>query len=81
LLWQVDSLDEYIHFVALFARQAVNDGRKCIYLRFAGHEPLLKNAEGKTIATIDPSPGFDSFSRKVHEIIKDSGEQSCFVFV
>ena len=80
VVWQVDSLDEYIHFVALFARQAVNDGRKCIYLRFAGHEPLLKNAEGITIATIDPSPGFDSFSRKVHEIIKDSGEQSCFVF-
>jgi len=37
VVWQVDHLDEYKYFAEPFANQAINDWRKCIYLRFAPH--------------------------------------------
>ncbi|MFA7178477.1 MAG: PEP/pyruvate-binding domain-containing protein [Dehalococcoidales bacterium] len=80
VVWQVDSLDEYSRFAVLFARQSVLSGGKCIYLRFAGHEAILKPTDGVEINLLDPAEGFDSFSHKVHDIIEDRGGGSSFIF-
>ena len=37
VVWQVDRLDDYSHFAEPFARQAIRDGRRTIYFRFAPH--------------------------------------------
>ena len=33
-------------FAEPFARQAVEDGRRVIYIRFAQHEPVLRDLSG-----------------------------------
>lgn len=80
VVWQVDCLDDYLHFVRPFAEQAIADGRRLVYLRFAEHEPVLQPREGIETITLDPAPGFDSFSGEVHNIIADRGKEVFYVF-
>ncbi len=80
VVWQVDSLKEYARFAVSFVSQSIADGLKCIYLRFASHEPILEPREGLTIINVDPSPGFDYFSADVHRIIDTTGTKICYVF-
>ena len=46
VVWQVDDLDDYLHLVRPFAERAMADGRKCVYIRFAPHEPVLEPRGG-----------------------------------
>jgi pyruvate, water dikinase len=80
VVWQTEDLKEYIHFAGSFIDQSINDGLKCIYLRFASHEPVLEPRRGMEIIEVDPSPGFDYFSSAVHHIIEKNGEEVCYVF-
>lgn len=80
VVWQVDSLDDYAYFAAPFADQAIRDGRRCVYVRFAPHEPLFQPRPGLEILSVDPSPGFDSFSSEVHRIVEERGREVCYVF-
>jgi hypothetical protein len=80
VVWQVDSLNDYIHFAESFVTQSIKDGFKCIYIKFADHTPVLKPRSGLTIINVDPSPGFDFFSTAVHRIIDENGNKVCYVF-
>ena len=80
VVWQVDDLDDYLHFARPFARQAVSDGRACVYIRFAPHKPVLELCPGLEIVELDPSPGFDYFSGEVHRIIEERGKEVFYVF-
>jgi hypothetical protein len=80
VVWQVDSLEDYIYFVRPFVEQAVGDGRVCIYLRFAPHPPLLQARAGLEIVEVDPSPGFDYFAGEVQHIIQERGRYVFYVF-
>jgi hypothetical protein len=80
VVWQVDTLEDYRHFARPFADEAVAQGRKLIYLRFAPHEPVLAPMHGLEILELDPSPGFDSFTREVHRIIETRGRRAFYVF-
>jgi pyruvate, water dikinase len=80
VVWQVDSLDDYIYFVQPFINQSLKDGLKCAYLRFASHKPVLRPQKGLKIIELDPSPGFDYFSTAVHRIIEENGKDVCYVF-
>jgi pyruvate,water dikinase len=80
VVWQVDGLDDYLHFVRPFAEQALADGRRLVYLRFAEHEPVLEPRGGLETIVLDPSPGFDSFSGEVHSIIAERGKEVFYVF-
>ena len=42
VVWQVPSLDEFRVVAKRFAEQAIGDRRNLIYVRFAGHEPILE---------------------------------------
>ena len=79
VVWQVDSLEDYRHFVEPFARQATADGRRCVYLRFAPHPPVLDPREGLQTIEVDPSPGFDYFSAEVHRVIERLGREVFYV--
>lgn len=80
VVWQVDHLDDYLFFVKPFAEQAVRDRRRCVYIRFAPHPPVLGPDSGFEIVEVDPSPGFDYFSGEVHRIIEDRGKDAFYVF-
>ncbi len=80
VVWQVDHLEEYKYFAEPFASQAIADGRKCIYLRFAPHIEILKARPGLTIIELDPEVGFDTFSREVNKIIESFGREIFYIF-
>jgi hypothetical protein len=75
VVWQIDRFEDYAHFAELFAEQSIRDGSKCVYFRFAPHPPLVKTRAGITVFELDPTPGFDYFSGKVHEIIEKQGKE------
>jgi pyruvate,water dikinase len=80
VVWQTDRLDDYSKFALLFAKQAISSGSICVYFRFAPHPPVLKKQPGLTIIQIDPTPGFDYFSGKVHEVIEENGKNAYYIF-
>ena len=80
VVWQVDELDDYAGFAESFVTRSIADGLRCIYIRFAGHAPVLKPREGLSIINVDPAPGFDYFSAAVHRIVEENGERICYIF-
>ena len=80
VVWQVDNLNDYAHFAEAFVTQSINDGFKCVYIRFSSQDPVLQPRSGLTIIDVDPSPGFDFFSTNVHRIIDQQGKRVFYVF-
>jgi hypothetical protein len=80
VVWQVDSVEDYAGFVAPFVRRAVKEGKRVVYIRFAGHRPLIGNDEGVSIYELDAASGFESFSAGVHAIATREGEHVYYVF-
>jgi len=80
VVWQVDRMQEYLQFAGRFGRCAVESGRECVYLRFAPHLPVLEPFDGLEVVELDPSAGFDIFTRKVHEVIETRGDRAYYVF-
>lgn len=80
VVWKLDDLEDYVCFAEPFANQAIKDGYRCVYMRFAPHKPILKEKEGLEIVRVDPRPGFDYFSGEVHRIIKEKGREVFYIF-
>ena len=80
VVWQISELNEFRMFAEPFARQAVKDGRNVIYVRFAQHEPLLKDLTGIKIRQFDPDEGFEAFTVAIHEEITKQGRDAFYVF-
>ena len=80
VVWQVDSLEDYIYFSESFIAHSISCGYRCIYLRFAAHMPILGSRAGLTTIEVDPSPGFDYFSTRIHQLIDENGKGVCYVF-
>jgi len=80
VVWQIDDIKEYAGFVAPFVKKSLEDKRKLVYIRFAAHAPFLKKQSGVTVYTLDPAIGFESFSSKINEIIKNEGQGVFYVF-
>lgn len=79
VVWQVSSIDEFRVFAEPFARQAVRDGRSVIYIRFAQHEPVLKDTSGIQVCTFNPDAGFEAFTVAIHEKLhRKAGRLSTF---
>jgi len=80
VVWQVDDLPDYIFFAEPFIEHALQEGRKCLYIRFAPHPPVLQSRAGLEVIEVDPSQGFDHFSREVNNIIEERGKETFYVF-
>ena len=80
VVWQVSDVDEFRLFAEPFARQAVKDGRNVIYIRFAQHEPVLKDLSGIKVREFNPDEGFEAFTVKIHEEITEQGRDAFYVF-
>jgi KaiC/GvpD/RAD55 family RecA-like ATPase len=80
VVWQVDQLDTYHTVVDPFVAQSLKDGRRLVYVRFAPHEEVVARDQRIVRYELDPTPGFDQFSRAVHELIEHEGRGVMYVF-
>jgi pyruvate,water dikinase len=80
VVWQVDSLEDYRYFAEPFAEAAITAHRSLVYLRFASHPAVLAPHPGLETIELNPSLGFDFFTREVHHLIEEKGFEVFYVF-
>ena len=80
VVWQISELEEFRIFAEPFASQAVRDGRNVVYIRFAQHEPVLRDLSGIKVRRFDPDEGFEAFTVAIHEEITRQGRDAFYVF-
>lgn len=80
VVWQISNLDDFRLFAQAFVHQAVADGRKVVYIRFAQHEPLLQDLQGVEVRNFNPDEGFEGFTVAIHEEITRQGPEAFYVF-
>ena len=80
VVWQVDNIKSYLHYVDPYIKQALADGKNIIYIRFAKHPPLLSENKKIKVYQLDAAYGFESFSKQVHEIVAREGEGAFYLF-
>ncbi|MGE5405321.1 MAG: phosphoenolpyruvate synthase, partial [Candidatus Saccharibacteria bacterium] len=79
VVWQVDSIDDYKHFVISFVNQALRENRKVVYMRFGQHPALLDTPDIR-VYNLEPNEGFEAFSTQVHNIATIEGVGTYYVF-
>lgn len=42
VVWQVSSMDDYMHFVTPLCNQLHEEGKELLYMHFSGHPALLQ---------------------------------------
>ncbi len=80
VVWQVEDLHDYVGFAEPFLAHAVAEQRRCVYMRFAPHAPVLEPREEVAVVEVEPRQGFDLFSSRVHDIIGEQGREAFYVF-
>ena len=80
VVWQVDSVEDYVPFVEPFVSAALAAGRKLVYFRFARHAPLVSDARGAEVHRLSPAIGFESFTAEIHRVIEEAGPGAYYVF-
>lgn len=80
VVWQVTDLEEFKLFIEPYVRQAIQDKRNIIYVRFASHEPFFKEQEGLKIVPIELSHRFETFTVDIHNLIEQEGTDAFYVF-
>lgn len=80
VVWQVDSIDDYVRIVTPFVAQARADERRIVYVRFADHPPVIEDLAGIHLVDLDPEDGFEQFATKVHHLIAREDERAFYVF-
>ena len=80
VVWQVENMEEYRRVLQPYAKQALNEGRTFVYIRFSKGEPVLEENEKIHICTVDPLCGFESFATRIHHIITTYGNRAFYGF-
>ena len=80
IVWQVDSVNEYLPFVEPYCRAALASGKGLVYFRFARHEPLVPDDFGADVIHLDPQDGFEQFITTIHETIESMGHGGYYLF-
>jgi hypothetical protein len=80
VVWQVDTIEDYVAVATPYCRAAKDSGRRLIYFRFARHEPLLPDDFGAEIHQLQPERGFESFIAAIHRVIEEAGRGTFYLF-
>jgi len=80
VVWQVDSIDDYLSFARPFIDRAIKDGNKIVYMRFARHKPVIEDDGAVRVHHLDARSGFESFTSQVYNIITSEGLNVRYVF-
>ena len=80
VVFRISDISAFSSFVEPFVRQAVSEGRKMIYVRFASHPPLVQEQPGVKVVHIELSHRFETFTVAIHNLIRDEGRGAFYVF-
>ncbi len=80
IVWQVDSVDDYLPFVGPFVADALAKGKRLVYFRFARHPELVPREAGAEIHALHPEVGFETFTARIHKVIEEAGRGAYYVF-
>jgi hypothetical protein len=80
VVWQVDSVEDYVPFVEPFVARALAEGRPLVYFRFARHPALVAEGRGAAVHRLSPAVGFESFTAEIHRVIEEAGPGAYYVF-
>ncbi|MHB8961955.1 MAG: PEP/pyruvate-binding domain-containing protein, partial [Saccharofermentanales bacterium] len=80
VVWQVDDIEDYIAFTEPFVRQALEDRRHIVYMRFGKHRAVVPANERITVYQLIPDSGFESFATQVYNIITREGRYAFYIF-
>lgn len=80
IVWQVDSIDDYLPLVEPLVTDVIAKGVKLVYFRFAKHKELVRKTSGAEIYQLYPEAGFEIFISRIHEVIKQYGSEAYYVF-
>lgn len=80
VVFRGSSIVDYRRFVTPFVQKGHETNRPVVYLRYGKHQPLLKESEVSTYATINPDEGFEPFISQVHQVIKNTERRAFYVF-
>ena len=74
VVWQVDSVEDYLPFVRPYCEAALASGRPLVYFRFARHDPLASAVSGAEVHHLQPEAGFEKFISEIHKVIEATGQ-------
>ncbi len=80
IVWQIDDVEDYAAFTGPFVAAAVAAGVPVVYVRFAGHRPLVDPQPGVRTVTVDPAAGFEPFITGIRDVITATGRGAAYVF-
>ncbi len=80
VVMQVDDIADYKRFVDPYVTAALACNHRVVYMRFAGHPPILAPDKRIQIYKLNANKGFESFSTQVHNIVRDEGRDVFYVF-
>jgi hypothetical protein len=80
VVWQVDEIKSYLHFVKPFIEKARQEKRNLVYIRFAKHPSLVTDLVDVKTYELDAGAGFEAFSKEVHAIVTKEGEGAFYIF-
>jgi pyruvate,water dikinase len=80
LVWQVDTIEDFIPFVVPYVSRALASGRKVVYFRFAEHAPLAPAELPVAICRLQTDSGFEQFITEIHRKVSEAGRGAYFLF-
>ena len=80
IVWQLDSIEDYIRYTHPFCIFAERTGKKLVYFRFADHQILIPDGVKADIYPLKPEKGFESFIGEIFRVIENNGQGAFYVF-
>lgn len=77
---QVDSIDDYVKFVAPFCQEAERQDRPLVYFRFADHRVVVPDDCRAEVHHLEPNAGFEFFISEILNVIDRKGKGAFYVF-
>lgn len=80
IVWEIDSVDDYVPFVKPFCDYARAKGRKLVYFRFGDHPPLVEEGPGVDVCRLEVADGFEQFITGIHRAVSQAGRGAYLLF-
>ncbi len=80
IVFHIEAPEHYRPFVAPYCTAARRAGQRLVYFRFAGHPPLVGEADEAEEHVLDPAAGFEAFVAAIHRVIEEVGQGGYYLF-
>lgn len=80
VVWQVDSIDDYCHFVSPLVKEALGSEKTLVYFRFGHHSAVVSPLDGIKVIELEAGLGFEHFSSTIREVVTQEGEGVYYIF-